>query len=72
MSKKIAPYTGEFCELPLQLNAEDIAAVMHCSRASAYEIMHDRTLPVVAVGKRRLVKRDTFQKWLDAHEKLEG
>ena len=71
MSKTVQPFSGDFCELPLMLNADDISAVMRVSRAFAYEILHDVSLPVIVVGKRRMVDRNKFKNWLEQHEHTE-
>lgn len=71
MNKNIKPFTGDFNELPLILNADDIASVMQISRAYAYEVLHSKSLPVIVLGKRRLVSRDKFFKWLETHVEKE-
>jgi hypothetical protein len=58
-------------ELPLMLNANDIMNVLGISRAFAYNIMHDKSLPVIVIGKRRIVNRDKFFKWLEKCEHTE-
>lgn len=65
MSKAITPFTGDFCQLPLMLTADDIASVLRVSRAYAYEILHDASLPVIVLGKRRMVHKEQFKTWLD-------
>lgn len=58
-------------ELPLMLNANDIMNVLGISRAFAYNIMHDKSLPVIVIGKRRVVNRDKFFTWLEKCEHTE-
>ena len=58
-------------ELPLMLNANDIMNVLGISRAFAYNIMHDKSLPVIVLGKRRVVNRDKFFTWLEKCEQTE-
>lgn len=58
-------------ELPLMLNANDIMNVLGISRAFAYNIMHDRSLPVIVIGKRRVVNKDKFFTWLEKCEHTE-
>lgn len=58
-------------ELPLMLNANDIMNVLGISRAFAYNIMHDKSLPVIVLGKRRVVNRDKFFTWLEKCEHTE-
>lgn len=68
MSKNKNQFVGDFCELPLILNVNHIVSLLGISRAYAYEILHDQTLPVIVIGKRRLVERDQFRRWLDTHK----
>ena len=58
-------------DLPLMLNANDIMNVHGISRAFAYNIMHDKSLPVIVIGKRRVVNRDKFFTWLEKCEHTE-
>ena len=58
-------------DLPLMLNANDIMNVLGISRAFAYNIMHDKSLPVIVIGKRRVVNRDKFFTWLEKCEHTE-
>ena len=55
-------------DLPLMLNAIDIMNVLGISRAFAYTIMHDKSLPVIVIGKRRVVNKDKFFTWLEKCE----
>lgn len=57
-----------FDELPLMLNANHIAGILGISRAFAYNLLHDQSLPVIVIGKRRVVNRDKFFGWLKEHE----
>ena len=53
-------------QLPVAVQAEDIAAVLGISRAGAYTLMRSKGFPTIYVGKRRmLVMRDKFIAWLD-------
>lgn len=72
MSKTIQPFNGEFCELPLMLNADDIARVLRISRAYAYEMLHDKSLPVIVIGKRRMVERNEFRSWIESRKTKEA
>ena len=53
-------------DLPLTLNAEDVADVLNLSRSKAYELLHCTNFPSIRVGKRLIVPRDKFLAWLDA------
>ena len=55
-----------FDQLPVTIQAEDIAAVLGISRAGAYTLMRSKGFPTIYVGKRRMiVMRDKFIAWLD-------
>lgn len=53
-------------ELPLFLNANDIANALGIGRVMAYTIMKSKGFPVVLVGKRKIVPKAAFIDWLDA------
>ena len=48
------------------LGANDLIEMYGISRVKAYQILNDKTLPVIRLGKRLFVRRDSFEKWLDA------
>ena len=58
-------------ELPLMLNANDIVNVLGISRAFAYNLLHDKSLPVIVIGKRRVINKDKFFDWLEKREHTE-
>ena len=57
-------YTS-YSQLPLSLNANDIAAVLGISRANAYTLMRAKGFPTIFIGKRMIVPRDKFIEWMD-------
>ena len=57
-------YTS-YTQLPLSLNANDIAAVLGISRANAYTLMRAKGFPSIFIGKRMIVPRDKFIEWMD-------
>ena len=57
-------YTS-YNQLPLALNANDIAAVLGISRANAYTLMRAKGFPTIFIGKRMIVPRDKFIEWMD-------
>ena len=57
-------YTS-YTQLPLSLNANDIAAVLGISRANAYTLMRAKGFPTIFIGKRMVVPRDKFIEWMD-------
>ena len=56
-------YTS-YNQLPLSLNANDIAAVLGISRANAYELMHSEGFPTLKIGKRMTVPKDKLIEWI--------
>ncbi|MBQ3557517.1 MAG: helix-turn-helix domain-containing protein [Oscillospiraceae bacterium] len=60
----ITTYTS-YSQLPLSLNANDIAAVLGISRANAYTLMRSKGFPTIFIGKRMIVPRDKFIEWMD-------
>ena len=51
-------------ELPLVLNAKEVAKVLGLSLAGTYELMREKDFPAKRIGKRIIVPRDEFLKWL--------
>lgn len=52
-------------QLPLALNADDIAAVLGVSRANAYTLMHAKDFPTLRIGKRMVVPKEQFILWMN-------
>ena len=52
-------------ELPLFLNAELVATVLGVSPSSSYELMHEPDFPVLKVGSRMVVPKETFMEWVE-------
>lgn len=52
-------------QLPLTLNADQVAAVLSISRANAYKLMHSKGFPTIQLGKRMVVHRDKLIEWMD-------
>ena len=51
--------------LPYTLNAEQIADALGISRAGAYQLLHTDGFPTLRVGKRMVVPKDRFVRWID-------
>lgn len=66
------PKFTAFSELPVILNATDVAAILGISRAFAYNLFHASDFPVIVIGNRRLVNKDSFINWLNQKESAEG
>lgn len=54
-----------FDELPVMLNADQLAQALNISRAGAYQLMHSSSFPTVRIGKRMLVPKEHLLRWLD-------
>lgn len=59
---------SSFNDLPLVLNAQQLAGVLNISRANAYKLLHREDFPMLHIGKRMLVSRDKLVKWMDGQE----
>lgn len=56
---------SSFNDLPLVLNATQLANVLSISRANAYNLLHREDFPTLQIGKRMLVSRDRLARWMD-------
>ena len=61
MSEKYTSYE----QLPLSLNAEEVARVLGISRANAYTLMHSKSFPTLTIGKRLVVPKDKLLVWME-------
>ena len=52
-------------ELPLFLNAETTAQLLGISISSMYELMHEKSFPVLKIGTRLVVPREKFRAWVE-------
>lgn len=57
-------------ELPLFLNAEQVAKVLGVSPSSGYELMHEEGFPVLKVGSRMVVPKEQFILWVERNTKV--
>ena len=57
-------------ELPLTMNAKDIAGYLGISLASAYYVLNSKNFPVLRIGKRMLVTKDNFLNWLNSNNEV--
>lgn len=53
-------------QLPMALNANQVAAVLGISRASAYNLMRSEGFPTLRVGNRMIVPKDKLIAWINA------
>lgn len=57
-------------ELPLTMNAKDIAGCLGISLTFAYYVLNSKNFPVLKIGKRMLVTRDNFLNWLNDNNEV--
>jgi len=63
----------DFCEKPLEeyppvLQAQHVRDILGISEAKAYEVLNSSKCPTIRMGKRMVVLRDSFSKFLYANE----
>ena len=51
-------------DLPLTLNAMDVAEALGISRAAAYTLAQSEAFPHMRIGKRILVPKEAFLRWI--------
>lgn len=51
-------------DIPLMMTANDIQNIGF-SRTMAYQILNRSDVPVVVIGERKFVKKDSFFEWLN-------
>lgn len=64
--------TYRFCnydEIPLFLDANDIAKLLGFSLTNIYYMFRADDFPTIIIGKRRLVRKEKLLEWISAHEK---
>ena len=59
-------------QLPLTLKADQVAAVLGISRANAYTLLRREDFPTLRIGKRMLVPRDRFIRWIEENTQKQG
>lgn len=55
-----------FDELPLSLTVELIGDVLGLSKNKAYELCHSKEFPCVTVGRRMIIPKPAFIRWLES------
>ena len=58
-------------ELPLTLNAPQIASVLGVSRSCAYTLLHREDFPTIKIGRRMLVSKAKFITWLESQDRAD-
>lgn len=57
-------------ELPIMLNAAQVALVLGVSRAHSYQVFHSAGFPVINIGKRMLVSKEKLKEWIENQEQI--
>ena len=52
-------------QLPVYMNADQIAAYLGISRAGAYVLMHSEGFPMIRINKRMLVASKKLLEWIE-------
>ena len=52
-------------QLPMALNAAQVAATLGISRAGAYNLMRSEGFPTLFIGKRMVVPKDRLLAWMN-------
>ena len=67
--KRAKPVTDP-SQLPMALNAKEVAAVLGISRAGAYNLMRSEGFPTLFIGKRMVVPKDRLMDWMNTQIKM--
>ena len=59
-------------ELPLFLNAATGAKLLGVSISSMYELMHEKSFPVLRIGSRLVIPKEKLQAWVEQRIGGEG
>ena len=62
---------SSFNDLPLVLNAAQLAGVLNISRANVYNLLHREDFPTLHIGQRMLVPRDKLVRWMDEQARVQ-
>lgn len=54
------------------LDAKDLMQQYGLSRVKTYQLLNDKTMPVIRLGRRLFVRKSDFEKWLDAKQVRAG
>ena len=54
-------------DMPLVLNVEDIADTLMIGRNKAYNLVNSEGFPSIRIGRKILVPKDEFEKWVKTY-----
>ena len=52
-------------DLPLTLNAREVAEVLRISKSKVYELTRTESFPAIHIGKRVVIPRDKLIQWMN-------
>ena len=58
-------------DLPIVLTADDVKTTLNISRAGAYNLMNRREFPSLRIGRRILVSKEAFIRWMETTNRTE-
>ena len=59
-------------DLPLTLNAREVAAVLRISKSKVYDLARTESFPAVRIGKRVVIPRDKLIEWMNGQAEVSG
>lgn len=54
------------------IDAKDLMQQYGLSRVKTYQLLNDKTMPVIRLGRRLFIRKNDFEKWLDAKQVRDG
>ena len=54
-------------DIPVMLNANEVAHTLRISRSNAYALMHTEGFPTLYIGRRMLVSQAKLIEWINRH-----
>lgn len=58
-------------QLPILLNAEEMAKILRISRANAYVLMHSKEIHCVRIGKRMLLPKAELLRYIEENTRID-
>lgn len=55
-------------DIPLIMSVKDVVNLLGISSTNAYALFNRSDFPAICVNRRKLVSRDDFFTWLEAHK----
>lgn len=60
----------DYSDLPLTLTVEEVGKVLGIGRPKAYELANREDFPKLRLGKRIIIPKNAFIKWMDTQSGL--